>query len=258
MAIKGEVHVKSMVWLPKISLNDGRYVIRPFECKIVGKAEGLARVRASIHTLFANFDDEEWRIITLFVNHLDSKFKYTDLFAASCGSLGDFTDIKQGDDGYAMTRQMKHYNFPVRNPDGTFYAQVHPFDPSYFAVKVHPTGALLFTPHHSQLTLLQHIIIQSPFLKQPVQFLSDIPKSWLEDDGTMCLDESHRWKSAETIAWLRTRGLHSVPNSIKADIGDLVYNGPSRNVRDESAAPPPGRFVFNTGSRASNDPPPGL
>ena len=157
-----------------------------------------------------------------------------------------------------MTRQMKHYNFPVRNPDGTFYAQVHPFDPSYFAVKVHPTGALLFTPHHSQLTLLQHIIIQSPFLKQPVQFLSDIPKYWLEDDGTMCLDESHRWKSAETIAWLRTRGLHSVPNSIKADIGDLVYNGPSRNVRDESAAPPPGRFVFNTGSRASNDPPPGL
>ena len=34
----------------------------------------------------------------------------------------------------------------------------------------------------------------------------------------MCLDEFHRWKSADTIAWLRTRGLHSVPNSIKADI----------------------------------------
>ena len=68
MAIKGEVHVKSMVWAPKISLNDGRYVIRPFECKIVGKAEGLARVRASIHTFFAIFDDEEWRIITCFVN----------------------------------------------------------------------------------------------------------------------------------------------------------------------------------------------
>ena len=207
MAIKGEVHVKSMVWSPKISLNDGRYVIRPFECKIVGKAEGLARVRASIHTFFAIFDDEEWRIITLFVNHLDSKTKYTDLFAASCGSIGDFTDIKQGDDGYAMTRQMKHFNFPVRNPDGTFYAQVHPFDPSYFAVKVHPSGALLFTPHHSQLTLLQHIIIQSPFLKQPIHFLADIPKYWLEDDGTMCLDNSHRWKSNETIgaaAYART------------------------------------------------------
>ena len=168
MAIKGEVHVKSMVWASKISLNDGRYVIRPFECKIVGKAEGLARVRASIHTFFAIFDDEEWRIITLFVNHLDSKTKYTDLFAASCGSIGNFTDIKLCDEGYAMTWQMKHFNFPVRNFDGTFYAQVHSFDPSYFAVKVHPSGALLFTPHHSQLTLLQHIIIQAPFLKQPV------------------------------------------------------------------------------------------
>ena len=160
MAIKGEVHVKSMVWAPKITLNDGRYVIRPFECKIVGTAEGLAR--ASIHTFFALFDDEEWRIITLFVNHLDSKTKYTDLFAASCGSIGDFTDIKLGDEGYAVTRQMKHFNLPVRNLDGTFYAQVHPFDPSYFAVKVHPSGALLFTPHHSLLTLIQHLIIQSP------------------------------------------------------------------------------------------------
>ena len=116
MAIKGEVHVKSMVWMPKILLHDGRYVIRPF-----GKAEGLARVKASIHTLFTTFDDEEWRIITLFVNHLDSQLKYTDLFAASCGSLGEFTDIKLNEEGYAMTRQMKHYNFPVRNPDGTFY-----------------------------------------------------------------------------------------------------------------------------------------
>ena len=26
-----------------------------------------------------------------------------------------------------MTRQMKHYNFPVRNPDGTFYEEVHLF-----------------------------------------------------------------------------------------------------------------------------------
>ena len=257
-----EVHVKRMVWHPKISLNDGRYVIRPFECKIIGKADGCARVRASIHTLLTTFDDEEWRIITLFVNHLNSQLKYTDLFAASCGSIGDFTDIKKLDEGYAMTRQMKHCNFPVRNFDGTFYEQVHPFDPSYFAVKVHPTGALLFTPHHSQLTLLQHIIIQSPFLKQPVLFLSDIPKYWIEDDGTMCLDESHRWRSADTIAWLRmrVRGLHSVLNSIKADIGDLVYNGPRNKASDDSAvlAPPPGRFVFNAGGRASNDPPPGL
>ena len=260
MAIKGEVHVKSMVWHPKISLNEGRYVIRPFECKIIGTAEGCERVRASIHTHLTTFDDEEWRIITLVVNHLDSHLKYTDLFAASCGSIGEFTDIQKLEAGYAMSRQMKHYNFPIRNFDGAFYVQVHPFDPEFFAVKVHPTGALLFTPHHSQLTLLQHIIIQSPFLKRPVLFLSDIPKYRLEDDGTMCLHDSHRWRSADTIEWLRTRGLHSVPNSIKADIGDLVYNGPRSNTLDDSAAlaPPPGRFVFHTGGRASNDPPPGL
>ena len=42
----------------------------------------------------------------------------------------------------------------------------------------------------------------------------------------MCLHPSHRWKSDDTIAWLRKRGLHSVPDSIKAEIGDLVCNGP--------------------------------
>ena len=87
----------SVAWAPKISLNDGRYVIRPFECKIIGQAEGLARVKFGIHTLFTTFDDEEWRVITLFVNHLDSQLKYTDLFAASCGSLGEFSDIKQSE-----------------------------------------------------------------------------------------------------------------------------------------------------------------
>ena len=112
MAIKGEVHVKSMIWAPKISLNDGRYVIRPFECKIIGQAEGLARVKASIHTLFTTFDDEEWRI-TLFVNHLDSQLKYTDLFAASCGSLGEFTDIKQSEEGYAMTLFFFFLRLPI-------------------------------------------------------------------------------------------------------------------------------------------------
>ena len=186
-----------------------------------------------------------------------TKCKYTDLFAASCGSLGEFTDIKMSDEGYAMTRQMKNFNFPVRNLDGTFYAQVFPFDPSFFAVKVHPSGALLFTPHHSQLTLLQHIIRQAPGLKKPVQFLDDTPKYWLEEDGTMCLHPSHRWKSNDTIAWLRKRGLHSVPDSIKAEIGDLVYNGPKGNDATTSTSPP-GRFVYFTGSRASNDPPPGL
>ena len=63
----------------------------------------------------------------------------------------------------------------------------------------------------------------------------------------MCLHDSHRWRSADTIEWLRIRGLHSVPNSIKADIGDLVYNGPSSKASDDPAVrnEPPGRFVFS-------------
>ena len=160
-----------------------------------------------------------------------------------------------------MTRQMKHFNFPVRNLDGTFYAQVHPFD--------HPTSLSRCTP--VGLSCSHPITCNSPcynillfnhhsWSSQPVQFLADIPKYWLENDGTMCLDDSHRWQSEETIAWLRKHGLHAVPNSIKAEIGDLVYNGPKKKSLDEPAsfAPPPGRFVYFTGSRASNDPPPGL
>ena len=136
----------SMVWRPIASFNQGRYVIRPFECKITGKADGCARVKASIHTLLTTFDDEEWRIITLFVGHLDSQLKYTDLFAPSCGSIGDFTDVRKNDETYIMPKPMKDYNFPVRNFDGTFYIQVHPFDPSYFATKVHPIWG---TPVHA-------------------------------------------------------------------------------------------------------------
>ena len=35
MAIKEEVHVKSMVWAPKITLNDGRYVIYPLIARLL-------------------------------------------------------------------------------------------------------------------------------------------------------------------------------------------------------------------------------
>ena len=97
MAIKGEVHVRNH---PAATFEQGRYVIQPFECKITGTGQGSARIKASIHTRLASFDEEEWRIITLTVGHLDSQFKYTDLFAPSCGSIGDFTDIKKFDEGY--------------------------------------------------------------------------------------------------------------------------------------------------------------
>ena len=86
--------------------------------------------------------------------------------------------------------------------------------------------------------LMQYILINLPSAKTRIWVISEIPKCWLEYDGTLCLDDAHRWKSTATIEYLRKHGLHSVPNSIKAIIGDLVYNG----MR----------------SRASNDPPPGL
>ena len=145
----------------------------PFECKITGTGQGSARIKASIHTRLESFDEEEWRIITLTVGHMDSRFQYTDLFAPSCGSIGDFTDIftdvQKYDEGYVVP-QMRDYNFQVRNFDGTFYEQVFPFDPFYFCTKVHPTGALLLTPHHSQLTLLQHLCIQFQYAKMPLRF----------------------------------------------------------------------------------------
>ena len=155
---------------------------------------------------------------------MDSRFQYTDLFAPSCGSIGDFTDIKKYDEGYVVPPQMRDYNFQVRNFDGAFYEQVFPFDRFYFCTKVRPTGALLFTPHHSQLTLLQHLCIQFQYAKKPLQLLSDIPKYWLEDDGAMSLDEGRCWRSTKTLQWLRVHGLYSVPRNIKEEIGGLVYN----------------------------------
>ena len=77
MSIQGEVRVRKMHWLPLASFNEGRYVIRPFECSVIGKDEGYAPVKASIHVHLSTFDEEEWRIITLFVAHLDSSFKHT-------------------------------------------------------------------------------------------------------------------------------------------------------------------------------------
>ena len=87
---------------------------------------------------------------------------------------------------------------------------------------MHPTGALLFAPFHSQLTLLQHLCIQLEYSKKPFQLLSDVPKYWLEGDGTMCLDDDHRWRSISTLRWLHFNGLSSVPRSIKTEIRTLV------------------------------------
>ena len=80
--------------------------------------------------------------------------------------------------------------------------------------------------------LLQYLLIHMPRARKPITVLSEVPKYWLESDGTMCLYEIHRWRSADTLTWLR------VPITIRSEVGALVYKG--------------------TRSRASNDPPPGL
>ena len=59
-----------------------------------------------------------------------------------------------------------------------------------------------------------------------------VPRVWMNRIDEIC---GH-------LAWLRTRGLHSVSNSILAGLEDLVYNGPKRSASEDSTtlAPPPG------------------
>ena len=135
MAIKGEVHIRKALHLPIASFNQGRYVIRPFECEATGKAEGRAQVKASIHTLLTTFDDEEWKIITLMVEHLDSQLKYTDLFAPSCGSIGDFTDIKKYEEGYVLPAQMQTLTSRCANSMAPFMSKFIRLTRSSFAQK---------------------------------------------------------------------------------------------------------------------------
>ena len=152
---------------------------------------------------------------------------------------GLYRHIKQFDDGtLAITPQMRNYSFPVKKTTADFYARVYPFDTKFYR-KVHPTGALLFSGVHSHLTLLQHLCIHLPFANRPIYILSEVPKYWVEEDGAVCLDESHRWKSEETLAWLQVHGLRSVPRCIKAVIGDLVYNR-DRSRASNDMEPPPG------------------
>ena len=149
---------------------------------------------------------------------------------------------------------MREYNFPVRNFDGAYYAQVYPFDPFHFSTKVHPTGALLFTPHHSQLSLLQHIILHAQHAKKLLPLLATMPKYWLENDGTMGLSDRYRWRSEKTIRWLKGRGLVSVPRAIREELGALVG---SIDKGQDSAPPatPLGPWMNDDKSRASDDPP---
>ena len=128
-------------------------------------------IRASIHARIATFDDEKWKLITLMCNHFAHPANYTDIFAPSCGSIGNFTDISPDK---AITLQMRSFNFPVRRLN--FYAHVYPFDPNFF--------------HKAQ-----HLCLHLPVAKRRIHILSTVSKYRLEEDGALCLDDDHRWRS---------------------------------------------------------------
>ena len=78
-----------------------------------------------------------------------------------------------------------------------------------------------------------------PIGKKPLQLLSNVPKDWLDEDGTMSLDSGHRWRSEKT---LQANGLSSVPQNIKEEIGSLVYKL-DQGKDSDNLTPPSGLFV---------------
>ena len=61
---------------------------------------------------FATFDTEKWRLITILNGSYDHTTEYRDLFADSCGSIGNFIDIKKNEDGtLAIPEIMTRYHW---------------------------------------------------------------------------------------------------------------------------------------------------
>ena len=235
MSILGEVCITHLRCIQRHKQDNGHTEVIDVSCRLSGNAGGKMPIRASIHVHTTTFDGEQWQLITLMCSHYAN---YYTMFAPSCGSVGEFTDIQQDAAGHlAIPAEMSNYCFTVRKITGEFYAHVFPFDTKLFR-KVHPSGALLFSGVHSHLILLQYLLVHLPQARKPIAVISEVPKYWLEDEGTMCPFENRRWRSQDTISWLRRHGLQSVPGPIRAEIGSLVHNG--------------------TMSRASDDPPPGL
>ena len=152
MSILGEVRITNLKCVQRFPQDMGATEVIDVKCQIAGNAGGKAPIRASLHIRTVTFDDEKWKIITLMCSHMAG---YETLFAPSCGSVGDFTDIQQDEEGnLAITSEMLCYNFSVRRLNGDFYAHVYPFDTKFYR-KVHPAGALLFSGVHSHLMLMQ-------------------------------------------------------------------------------------------------------
>ena len=92
MSILGEVRITNLHCLQQFPQDKGFTDVIDVECWLSGNAGGKVHLRASIHVRTATFDDEKWKLITLMCSHM---VNYNDLFAPSCGSVGEFTDIKQ-------------------------------------------------------------------------------------------------------------------------------------------------------------------
>ena len=89
-------------------------------------------------------------IITLMVEHLDSQLKYTDLFAPSCGSIGDFTDIKKFDEGYVIPTRMQNFLISLcANLMAPFMNRCTPLTRSSSAQKYIRPSAFLHSPSFS-------------------------------------------------------------------------------------------------------------
>ena len=89
-------------------------------------------------------------------------------------------------------------------------------------------GALHRSPLVHTTSLATHLAAAYHYrisILEAANTVSLTSKILAEDDETMCLDDFHRWKSAETIVWLR-QGLHLVPTPSKLILATLCIMDP--------------------------------
>ena len=223
----GEVSVTKVVRRQKVARDKGYSKILAIECQVSGSAKGRARVQVYIHSRFATFDDEKWRLITMTGRPFDHATQYTDLFAASCGSIGEFLDSKKYDD-----MMMGHMRSLLLC--GTIM--------SCCGESMGP-GLRKFIPSPRTFSTPRYIRSIDAFnwniSKIHPNCSHAVPKYWPEDDGTMSFTEASRWRSTKTLKWLKTNGMTCVPPSIKAELRTLV-RGSSIGAASSSLTPPPG------------------
>ena len=91
--------------------------------------------------------------------------------------------------------------------------------PFHFSIKVHSTWALLFTPHHFQLTLCNASFSKNA--KMPLTHPSTILKYWLKDD------EPWNWTATAGDLTRQSAGLSLVVLSLslaRSNVGELTLH----------------------------------